>query len=1330
MKNQVMFGILALSGLVVSGVSAANRPEAAEEREYSESFRFTVTGDPRNEVSKWEHTLEQITDRVGDEGVFHITAGDYFHHGSITMAADFYESLKNEFGDEVVWYPTVGNHETQDDSTDVEWLRRFYHDHLKGAVNPGPPNGVETLYSFDYQNAHLVQLNQYYDGLTDKHHDGDFRDALYDWLVEDLERNTKPLVFVIYHAPLFPEGRGGKSNDGDPENTERFWKLMEDEMVTAAFCADTHTYGRGRHGNNSFTWEIDVGNAGRQSHADRHQTFLDVIVTGTEVRFDAWQGLEGEAFEITDTWTVNGAEVLHTWTAPQAQPGSDRIVVPEIVLAALSTFAQGGEIDDFIERGEEDGLIIYEAEIKRGEKEIGVTLSETGEILEVEEEEEISWEELPPVARVALDEIDPDNRPGDIKFVTVDGISYYDVGYALKGSGRDVTLSVDGEVFEISQPVRASRLPSAIQEQIAKRFPSATIKEAESKTTTRYEITLQENGNLTEVEAIATGELDEDDDEGEVDNGDVSFAGLPLVVQKTIETHLNGACIENLEQDFEDGRILYEVEARMTDGGEVELKVTPDGTLLKKEVKAPFHPNERTLAEGVMPPSGDTVALWLFDEIDYPHATLTDASEYAMADLCLMEGGNLVVGKFGNALMVSGLDYALCYAGFAGKVSEEDLREPDGTPSALWGPTEGPGALLEGLAGDEWTIEFWLNPEPASGWGSIIEMGQAYNPGFSLSLTRDGFELVNTFAGMKAVCPAAVSAGEWQHVAITRRGSEVQCFVGGERQTSVPEIYPVETEALPDLQKPDDRESEHRDFKPMSFEQRRLSRFNLAIGTDRRSGNRIKGLIDEMRISKVARYDTDFAPTSFSENYGPNAPMAPVANGPALLFDPEADSIPLEFGARKHVFIDDAIIDTRANVQITMNQPFNKQEIGKDFSIRRSSLRGSVFEVEGIVYMALPEGYSSEKGTTYLAISEDGLDFSMKGLIMPETPMYGSFFRDLNPDVPVSEKYKVNAFVSTRGMYFYTSGDGINWRRNEVSQLPLRSGGEGECFWDDQRGRYASYIKRDSSFHNEECTRPGGRVGVGFWTKEILKPWPFHPMNTPYFEGYPFPSVTCEGPTSFGITEAGEVYRIRAIKYPWAPDVYLSFVWRFAPDNDEVRHVDLGISRDGENWSFFGTDWYIPLGSQEEELVLYGLIRRGDEIWQYVDEGGAHGGDGQRVYYRYSQRLDGFVSLDAGVLLGTATTLPLVFEGDQLVLNLNSRGSVRVGLTDENGVAYPGFELGDCDPIVGDHLEKTVAWNGQSSVAALAGKTVRLRFEMQNTKLYAFEIAAHAILDQ
>jgi len=723
--------------------------------------------------------------------------------------------------------------------------------------------------------------------------------------------------------------------------------------------------------------------------------------------------------------------------------------------------------------------------------------------------------------------------------------------------------------------------------------------------------------------------------------------------------------------------------------------------------------------KGVVLPSGDVAGLWLFDEHDYPHTTLTDASEYAKADLCLMDGGTMVAGKFGNALKVTASDYALCYAGFAGKVSEEELRERDGTPSALWGPTEGPEAIFSALAANTWTIELWLNLSSVAGEISIIDMGQAYEPGLSLKLNGRVFELANHYAGVKAVCPTKVSADRWRHLAFTCDGAKVRCYLDGIGLAPAT-VSSIPVQPIPDLQKPQDREHGQRGFKSMTAEQRRQNRFNLAIGSDRHAGHAMKGMVDEMRISRIVQYRRNFKPQSFSGNYGPGAPEPAVPNGPALLFNPKPVSAPLNFGARKYVFIDDAIVDKKANLRITMNRPFDKQPIVTDFRIRKSSWRPSVFDVDGEVFMAMPEGYSSEKGLTFLATSKDGLHFAMKGTIIPETPMYGAFFKDLNPNIPRAQKYKLNSFVANRGMYFYASGDGINWRRNETIQLPLRSGGEGECFWDDQRGRYASYIKRDSSFDDPECADASGRVAVGFWTNEIGKPWPFNHLVTPYFEGYPFPSVTCEGPVSFDVTEAKEVYRTRAIKYPWAPDVYLAFIWRY-PGNDGPRHIDLGISRNGEDWAFFGTNWYIPPGSGDEELSLYGLIRHGDEIWQYVDEGGAHGGDADRIYYRYTQRLDGFVSLDAGAARGEATTLPLLFEGGKLILNIKAIGGAKVAITDQNGKEIDGFGFDDCDHIKGDFIEKTVTWKGKTSVKALQGKTVRLKFQMQNAKLYAFE---------
>ena len=93
----------------------------------------------------------------------------------------------------------------------------------------------------------------------------------------------------------------------------------------------------------------------------------------------------------------------------------------------------------------------------------------------------------------------------------------------------------------------------------------------------------------------------------------------------------------------------------------------------------------------------NTVGLWLFDESYYPQTTLTDAGPYRH-DLILMKG-RMDSGKFGGALKIKG-GHAVTYAGFAGKLPEEEIREKDGYPSGLWGPTEGPGKLLDGLASD------------------------------------------------------------------------------------------------------------------------------------------------------------------------------------------------------------------------------------------------------------------------------------------------------------------------------------------------------------------------------------------------------------------------------------------------------------------------------------------------------------------------------------------------------------------------------------------------------------------------------------------------------
>jgi len=67
------------------------------------------------------------------------------------------------------------------------------------------------------------------------------------------------------------------------------------------------------------------------------------------------------------------------------------------------------------------------------------------------------------------------------------------------------------------------------------------------------------------------------------------------------------------------------------------------------------------------------------------------------------------------------------------------------------------------------------------------------------------------------------------------------------------------------------------------------------------------------------------------------------------------------------------------------------------------------------------------------------------------------------------------------------------------------------------------------------------------------------------------------------------------------------------------------------------------------------------------------------------------------------------------------RDLLRVEFQDANGKPIPGFSLEECEPIYGDHIARTVRWNGNPDLAKLAGRNVRIRFEMSDADLYSLK---------
>ncbi len=113
---------------------------------------------------------------------------------------------------------------------------------------------------------------------------------------------------------------------------------------------------------------------------------------------------------------------------------------------------------------------------------------------------------------------------------------------------------------------------------------------------------------------------------------------------------------------------------------------------------------------------------------------------------------------------------------------------------------------------------------------------------------------------------------------------------------------------------------------------------------------------------------------------------------------------------------------------------------------------------------------------------------------------------------------------------------------------------------------------------------------------------------------------------------------------------------------------------------------------------------------------------------RYTLRLDGFVSASAPMAGGQMVTKAFRFDGNSLSLNFSTSaaGGIRVEIQDASGRPLPGFALDDCPPVFGDSIERKVTWKGGADVGTLAGRPVRLRFELKDADLYAFRFQPNA----
>ncbi|NLG29539.1 MAG: hypothetical protein GX557_16645, partial [Chloroflexi bacterium] len=186
--------------------------------------------------------------------------------------------------------------------------------------------------------------------------------------------------------------------------------------------------------------------------------------------------------------------------------------------------------------------------------------------------------------------------------------------------------------------------------------------------------------------------------------------------------------------------------------------------------------------------------------------------------------------------------------------------------------------------------------------------------------------------------------------------------------------------------------------------------------------------------------------------------------------------------------------------------------------------------------------------------------------------------------------------------------------------------------------------------------------------------------------------------------------------YYRAPHIYIALPTRLMEERGCSTDILLMSSRGGPHFDRTFHEAFIRPGLDPAEWTNRA---------NYAAENVVPTGPAEMSIYvrgrRYALRTDGFVALNAGYGGGEVLTHPLVFAGRQLLVNYatSASGALRVELQDAEGHPLPGYALRDCPPLVGNEIERPVAWGAGDDLSEFVGCPVRLRFALQDADLFS-----------
>jgi hypothetical protein len=468
-------------------------------------------------------------------------------------------------------------------------------------------------------------------------------------------------------------------------------------------------------------------------------------------------------------------------------------------------------------------------------------------------------------------------------------------------------------------------------------------------------------------------------------------------------------------------------------------------------------------------------------------------------------------------------------------------------------------------------------------------------------------------------------------------------------------------------------------------------------------------------------------------HFSEDAETVPLSESGARLYGQDAavrPDLPLRLGPGPHLFIDDYYFEKVEGVSRIVGAPVRDATVpnpvvtGKEdgcFQPYMTVLRDEQTGRFRLWYGRRTEdGNPSRSRLGYLE-SADGIQWERPARVLadPNGPIqFGvSVVDDGAAAANPAQRYKY-AWWFDGGLKIATSPDGLEWTALSPDVLIRQNHDITGLFRDPIHDRYTAtlsvYRPGDTWQGNRRITMHSHSTNLLDWSRPRYVVMP-DATEQGEMQFYAMDGYLARGDLLVGMVK---VLRddLKADDPPDPADAY------------GVGYTALAWSRDGETWSrdpvhFFDPDprkgaWDHAHAWIDEQVLL------GDKVNLY------YGGyaRGHKVN-RFEERQIGLVSIPRDRYAGWAAqsgpgrivTAPLVLEGQELAVNAGAAdGSVKAQITDIEGKAIEGFAFADAAPVTKDNVAQLLVW--KRPLKDLAGKTVRLEFELTNAAIYAVEM--------